>query len=96
MNGLYAALGKAPVLALPPSAMTASEVFMPKSFTITYDDHQTAPDLIEKAAALHGIPPEMLIKRFVTEGLKPYRDPMIDASEFDTLEDFLTGNGLKK
>jgi hypothetical protein len=69
---------------------------MPKSYTITYKDHQTAPDLIEKAAALHGIEPELLIKRFITEGLKPYREPMKDISEFDSLEDFFKGNGLKK
>lgn len=69
---------------------------MPKSYTITYKDDQTAPDLIEKAAALHGIEPELMIKRFITEGLRPYREPMKDISEFDSLEEFLKGNGLKK
>tara|TARA_Y100001963_G_scaffold109612_1_gene151577 strand:- start:275 stop:556 length:282 start_codon:yes stop_codon:yes gene_type:complete len=85
---------KAPVVALikqlPRSAL------MPKSYTITYKDHQTAPDLIEKAAALHGIEPELLIKRFITEGLKPYLEPMKDISEFDSLEECFKGNGLRK
>jgi len=69
---------------------------MSKSYTITYKDDQTAPDLIEKAAALHGIEPELMIKRFITEGLRPYREPMKDISEFDSLEEFFKGNGLKK
>ena len=69
---------------------------MPVSYTVTYKDDQTAPDLIEKAAALHGIEPELLIKRFITEGLRPYRQPMRDISEFGSLEEFFKGNGLKK
>ena len=69
---------------------------MPKSYTVTFKDYETQPDLIEKAAALHGIEPELLIKRFITEGLRPYREPMKDISEFDSLEEFFKGNGLKK
>lgn len=85
---------KAPVVALiKPLPRSAT---MSKSYTITYKDYQTAPDLIEKAAALHGIEPELLIKRFITEGLRPYREPMKDISEFDSLEEFFKGNGLKK
>lgn len=71
------------------------EIPMP-SYTIIYDDDETQPDLIVKAAALHGIEPELLIKRFITQGLKPYRQPMKDISEFDSLEEFFKGNGLKK
>lgn len=69
---------------------------MPKEYTVSYKDHETAPDLIEEAAAHHGIPPEMLIKRFITEGLKPYREPMKDIAEFENLEDFFKANRLKK
>lgn len=72
------------------------EIAMPQSYTITYDDDETQPDLIVKAAALHGIEPELLIKRFITQGLKPYRQPMKDISEFDSLDEFFKGNGLKK
>lgn len=72
------------------------EIPMPQSYTIIYDDDETQPDLIVKAAALHGIEPELLIKRFITQGLKPYRQPMKDISEFDSLDEFFKGNGLKK
>lgn len=69
---------------------------MPKSYTVTFKDYETIPDLIEKAAALHGIEPELLIKRLISKGLDEYREPMRDISEFDSLEDFFKGNGLKK
>ena len=69
---------------------------MPVSYTVTFKDYETIPDLIEKAAALHGIEPELLIKRFISKGLDEYREPMRDISEFDSLEEFFKGNGLKK
>ena len=85
---------KAPVVALiKPLPRSAT---MPKSYTVTFKDYETQPDLIEKAAALHGIPPEMLLKRFISQALDEYREPMKDISEFETLEDFFKGNGLKK
>ena len=85
---------KAPVVALIKQPQRSDA--MPTSYTITYDDDETHPDLIVKAAALHGIEPELLIKRFITQGLKPYRQPMKDISEFDSLDEFFKGNGLKK
>ncbi|MCC5453151.1 hypothetical protein LMJ53_15630 [Rheinheimera sp. UJ51] len=69
---------------------------MPKSCTVTFKDYETQPDLIEHAAGLHGIEPELLIKRFISKGLDEYRQPMKDISEFDNLEEFFKGNGLKK
>ena len=96
MVNFSGALDENSVLALPKSALTTSEIFMPTNYTITYDDDETQPDLIVKAAALHGIEPELLIKRFITQGLKPYRQPMKDISEFDSLDSFFKGNGLKK
>ncbi|MCF4010671.1 hypothetical protein [Rheinheimera sp. UJ63] len=69
---------------------------MPKSYTVTFKDYETQPDLIEYVAGLHGIEPELLIKRFISKGLDEYRQPMKDISEFDNLEEFFKGNGLKK
>ena len=69
---------------------------MPKSYTVTFKDYETQPELIDKAAALHGIPPEMLLKRFISKALDEYREPMKDISQFDSLEEFFKGNGLKK
>lgn len=96
MVNFSGALDENSVLALPKSALTTSEIFMPTTYSITFKDHETQPDLIEKAAALHGITPELLLKRFISHALDEYREPMKDVSEFDTLEDFLKGNGLKK
>ncbi|WP_445769109.1 hypothetical protein, partial [Rheinheimera sp.] len=71
-------------------------IIMPKIYTVTFKDYETQPDLIEKAAALHGIPAEMLLKRFISRALDEYREPMKDISEFESLEDFFKGNGLRK
>jgi hypothetical protein len=96
MVNFQGALNENSVLALPKSALTTSEIFMPTTYSITFKDHETQPDLIEKAAALHGIAPELLLKRFISHALDEYREPMKDVSEFETLDDFLKGNGLKK
>lgn len=69
---------------------------MPKQFVITFADIDTLPDFIEKAAEHHGIPPEVFITRVLSEAVNEFRPPIIDASEFDSLDAFLKGNSYRK
>jgi hypothetical protein len=67
-----------------------------RSFTITYEDDDTSPDLIQKAADFHGITPEILISRLVSEGLAPFYPDFKPISEFESLDSFMKENGFKK
>lgn len=69
---------------------------MPKQYTITFADNETLPDFIEKAAEHHGIPPEVFIKRVLNKSVDEFRPPIIDASQFDSLDAFLKGNQYRK
>lgn len=83
-----------PVLALK-KAHTRSSV-VPQVITLNFADNDTLPDYIEKAAAHHGITPEMFIKRVLNESVDEFRPAVKDASEFDNLDSFLKGNGYRK
>lgn len=87
-------MDQAPVITLSYSLLLEND--MPKTFEVTFNDDETQPDLIAKAAAIHGIPPELLLKRLISRGLDEYREPMKDVSEFETLDAFFKGNGLLK
>jgi NH3-dependent NAD+ synthetase len=66
------------------------------SFTVTYKDDDTYPDLIQQLAKHHGIPPEALIKRFISQGLSQHFPPKRDISEYDNLDDLLKRGNYKK
>lgn len=83
-----------PVLALKKANSWSSVV--PQVITLNFADNDTLPDYIEKAAAHHGITPEMFIKRVLNESVDEFRPPVKDASEFDNLDAFLKGNGYRK
>lgn len=69
---------------------------MTKQFVITFTSTDTLPDYIEKAAEHHGITPEVFIKRVLNENIDEFRPPLKDVSEFNSLNDFLAGNGFRK
>lgn len=83
-----------PVLAL--TKANSRRKVVPQVITLTFADNDTLPDFIEKAAAHHGITPEMFIKRVLNESVDEFRPPVIDASEFNNLDAFLKGNGYRK
>lgn len=71
-------------------------IFMPK-FEINYRDDETTPDHIEQIATEHGITPEQLIRRAITQFLKGYG--LQDFPEDQTpqsLGDLFEGTGVTK
>ncbi len=69
---------------------------MARTYTIIYQDTEIKADFLEHAAALHKIPADLFIKRCVSEILEPMHHQFQEPDNFNSLEDFLVGNGLKK
>lgn len=93
MNSVYS-VNNRPVLAS--NLAKPQESVMKKQFVITFDEDETLPDYIEKAAEHHGITPETFIKRVLNQSVDDFRPPMKALSEFDSLDEFLKGNGFRK
>lgn len=70
---------------------------MNHSFTISFCERDTLPDLIIEMAKDLDITPEQLIKRFIVDGMRhkfgKKGEPAIPG---ETLEDFLIKNGALK
>ncbi|WP_127557124.1 hypothetical protein [Saccharospirillum alexandrii] len=61
-------------------------------YHIAFDDRETLPSLIEKAANELGLTQEQLIKRYITEGIVNHFDVEGPAKSADTLEEFFVKN----
>lgn len=70
---------------------------MPKVFTVSFSDNETAPDHIESMAAELGITPEMLIRRAIAEHLGEYGlQEVPPGGKIKNISDFLTHSGVFK
>ena len=76
--------------------LNGKEVSM-TSITINYAERDSEPERLEKLAEEHGISVEMLVKRFVSEGLGGYGlSDIPDDEEFEDVEQMLVRSGALK
>lgn len=65
-------------------------------YTISFDDRDTTPDTLEALAAKLGLTSELLIKRFIVDGLTSGDAGNRPSIPGTSLEDFLVKNGALK
>ena len=61
-------------------------------YHISFDDRETLPSLVEKAAKELGLTQEQLIKRYITEGIVNHFDFEGPAESAETLDEFFVKN----
>lgn len=61
-------------------------------YHIAFDDRETLPSFVEKAARELGLTQEQLIKRYITEGIVNHFDFEGPAESADTLEEYFVKN----
>ena len=69
---------------------------MGKSFTVTFGDRETLPDVIEALAAAREMTSEQLIMRFICEGVAELEGKTGPCIPGTSLEDFLVKNNVWK
>ena len=68
---------------------------MPK-YTISFDERETLPDLLEERAKELDLTVEQLIKRFILVGMRDYKATPEQSILGTSLEDYLIKNGVLK